>query len=822
MIVTSIYIEVEYTQPDELFTADTTLVTADDTTHTADETLIASGETGLKYERIELFTDEIITINSTITNFNDIAKLFADFTKSFTIPASPHNNEIFKDWYESAMGENDPDSPINLIEGTAFDHRRTYNGYIEIDTIPFKFGKFTMQKSNVKNGNIDSYSINFTGAISQLNDKFKDDKLNTLNGYEAYNVFYTFPTISTRITEPNYDIYDVHFPLIGSDHKYEYLTANPNDITLTTGAIYWADLFPSLKLPVILNLIQSTYGITFTGAFLNSTRIKNSELYCKNAEKMVTGTDPKLINWVSKSPFFAQLSLDDDRLSLNPLFTWYIGGGNPDAVPSKFKFKININTTSTNYNLIVTSGPFSGNYGTNTFFNLSGNQSITFFERNMPFTESYSFKFYISSDTEVGFSYDADLKCEIWKNYNDGTFAYTFFTANSATGIASSDLQIRKYIPDISVSDFITSFVKKYNLIIIPKNENTFEFKQLENWYSEGNLKDITEYITNESIDISRPNLYKRIDFKYQKSENILNNRYYTNLNQYYGDLWYDNPNSAFSESYEIELPFEDVMFERTTGTNFQTATMIDKNQNAYVPAPVILFNNGIEELSVDYYITNDYITFVPKSTYRRYSNEIAIGGTDLTYIHSDNWGVEVSSWYRENVSNGLYFEFYSNYILNLYNQRTRVINCKGVFNTNYISELKMNDRIILSNKRYVINTMNTNLSTGEVQFELLNDFRDISTINTNRYSNIPFLNIDNTEQVVQFDIYILNYDSFDVKVPTDFLSYTTSTDNTNDINLEVTIPVNTTGLERYDFVVLEYFKDGISTIINLPVIQAL
>ncbi len=829
MIVTSIYIEVEYTQPDELFTADTTLVTADDTTHTADETIIASGEAGLKYERIELFTDEIITINSTITNFNDIGKLFADFTKAFSVPASTHNNAIFKDWYESAMGESDPnnDTSINLVEGTAFDHRRKYNGYIEIDTIPFKFGKFTMHKANIKKGKIDSYSINFESGISQLNDKFKDAKLNTLQGYEAFNVFYVYGSVATIIESPFYTLYDVHFPLIGQDHKYEYLTGQPNDVTLTTGAIKWNDLFPSLKLKRVLELIQSNYGLTFTGAIFNSTLFENAELYCKNAEVMKARTEQRKVSFTSTSGIFAfdRLDLDTDELSLwyskefqfNPFVS-------PPVDPIGFLFPqstqcyFSVNTISTDYNVYV----YNNGLLFASYLNQNGNQTFNFLNKQNAYTENYKFTFYVNSDLgPVSFSSTLKLKFVTF-GQEDGFYS-TIYQGNGASQISVGDLQIQSFIPDITIADFISGLVKKHNLMIVPKSETEFEFLPLEVFYQSGNIKDITQFITDETIEITRPNLYKRIDFKYQKSENILNNNYYTRENQYYGDLFYDNPESAYTENYEIELPFENAMFERSNvAEDFFTATMIDKNQNAYVPAPMIIYNNGIQEVPTPFLLDAGGGSTIPKTNYRRYSNEIAIGGTDLAYVHSNNWGVEISPWYRDNVVNGLYFEFYSNFILNLYNQRTRVLKCKGVFNTNFISELEINDRIILANKRYVINNMNINLSTGEVDFELLNDFRLIENNNANRYSNIPLLQVDNTEQVINYTINLLNYDSFDVKVPTDFLSYTTSTDNTSDINLEVTIPVNTTGLERYDFVVLEYFKDGISTFINLPVIQAL
>jgi len=196
--------------------------------------------------RIELFNDEKISVTSSVQNFNDIGKLFTDYSQSFTIPASKHNNSVLRHWYESAVGETDLDLPQNVIG--AFDHRIKYFGFIEIDTIPFRDGKFTMDKANKKNGFIESYTINFVGNLVQLKDKFKEDKLNSLknsNGLSYYNELnfeYSSYEISQKLL--GYGSYDVMFPLIGNTRRFEYQTGNiDNDITLLSGAIEYMNIY---------------------------------------------------------------------------------------------------------------------------------------------------------------------------------------------------------------------------------------------------------------------------------------------------------------------------------------------------------------------------------------------------------------------------------------------------------------------------------------------------------------------------------------------------------------------------------------------------
>ena len=52
-------------------------------------------------ERIDLFKDEQVSFNQSIQNIKDPAKIFTEFTQTFTVPASPNNNKIFKNWYNA-------------------------------------------------------------------------------------------------------------------------------------------------------------------------------------------------------------------------------------------------------------------------------------------------------------------------------------------------------------------------------------------------------------------------------------------------------------------------------------------------------------------------------------------------------------------------------------------------------------------------------------------------------------------------------------------------------------------------------------------------
>ncbi len=119
-------------------------------------------------EQVELFNDEQISVNSSVQNISDISKVFTDFSQSFTVPASTHNNAIFNHFYQSDVEQ-------------TIDSNKRRTAWIEIDLTPFRRGKIQLEKANVKNGQVESYTITFYGDILALKDKFGEDKLFNLN-----------------------------------------------------------------------------------------------------------------------------------------------------------------------------------------------------------------------------------------------------------------------------------------------------------------------------------------------------------------------------------------------------------------------------------------------------------------------------------------------------------------------------------------------------------------------------------------------------------------------------------------------------------------
>lgn len=724
------------------------------------------------YYRVELFQDEKVSVTSSVQNYADIGKLFTDYSQSFTIPASAINNAIFSHWYDNAVDN-------------GYDARIRYNAYIEIDTIPFKKGNVQLEKANKKNGYIESYTLTFYGNLTQLKDRFGDDKLNSLD-YSSLNHSYTGTEVINRI---NSNSYELCYPLIGNTKKYEYKTATNNDVTTTTGAIQYNDLFPAVRVTTILNFIETKYGITFTGNFFGSSQLNKLYMLMKNSELPRAYSEGLKVNFLTTTGVsFPELNLTTDIITTN----WDSGFGglnpNPQRLILKFKVTPTLATINVNYKIEL----FVDGVLYNTFDNLTGVKEVTAY--NQTRTEdpnNHQMYFKVSSLGSLDFTSRLEY---IRRRSGDNVSVGLNLTGQ----VTSSTQNVSAYVPDITIADFFMGLVKMFNLIITPLSSTKFEFQPLELYYQAGQIKDITPYIYADELDIEKPKLFKTIDFKYEKSENVLNDKFRGLFNREYGDLMFTDNTTSETSKYEIKLPFEDVMWERATGYNFHTTTLINKDLQSYTPKPILMYRNDLTDVSAYPIKIFNGTTNVNVNNYIRFTNEINVGGTDLSYLYSLNWGAEISSWYLVTASKGLYNRFYEQYVKNLYNKKTRVIKAKAKLEPQHLTNLKLNDRIVIRDNRYIINSYTTDLTTGEASFELINDYRPLGVNSVGyRYANIEMLNVDNTAQDIDVDLYIGMFAKITIPSISGFVTSAVDGFFYDDTTYPISIAANTTGLER-------------------------
>jgi len=658
-------------------------------------------------KRIELFNDEKISITSSIQNVNDISKVFTDYSQSFTIPASATNNEIFKHWYENSLDN-------------GFDQRQRYSGYIEIDTQVFRTGKWQLESATIKNNRVEDYKITFYGVLKSLTDKFGEDKLKDIAELNDYTINYSGATVQTKITTTSDS--DVLFPLITSNRVWQYGGGGSNDISQNSHHIHYYELSPALKIARVFDAIASKYDINFNGNFLTQSRFTKAYLWLKNKEAFSPLGLKKLIEFTSITNNDGNLTINSNNyvLDINDF-------NNPGSSASFFNggaISLTL-STSTNWQVTIFKDDvqlyLQNGTGTNVYVGVGDING--------------TFKVYLS--TAQSCTYTGSISGSTTEyDYVNNTQTTNTSSATVVGGSITSNLDLPAFMPDMKVSDFFSGVLKMFNLTAFSYDEQTYTLEQLENWYYQGKIKDYSEYCISD-FDFERIKPYKKVNFNYEKSESILNKSYSDANQKEYGDLSY--PFNTDGADYSVKLPFENIIFNKFTGTNLQVGYAIKTDLTPYVPKPIILYQ--YENASCSFYF-NDGTTTNHITNYN-------VMGQDVKYqsqMHTLNFGVEFSSYTLNTVSNTLFKDYYFDYLNNLYSLKSRMVKVSMRLPYSELLALRLNDRIVIRDKRYIINSFTTDLDTFESKFELIQDFRSLN------FSNSDLRQTSNTAKVLKFD----------------------------------------------------------------------
>jgi hypothetical protein len=656
------------------------------------------------YQQIELFNDEQVVVNSSVQNIADISKVFTDFSQSFSVPASTINNAVFQHFYQSDVN-------------ATIDHNIKRKAYIEIDLAPFRRGKISLEKANLKDGQPESYQITFYGDIRTLKDAFGEDKLTDLD-LSSLEFAYSGAEILDRITDLTTD-YDVRYPLIANTRLWTYHHGS-EDVTDTAHAIQYNELFPAVKVVKLLAAIESTYGLTFYGTFLADPKFTNVFLMGKNTNQfefiteavnvdLISKTNLNYTDWSNVSTQNAEDFVDLATNSIN------VQDFNINVYEHLIQIQINsISVAGTLYIDVFQDGNYYQTFQTAipNAFNLT-------IQNTSGLNTNFTFKLRATNDMNVG--------CTIFYQpfaFYNGNVTYSLATIQTNTTGILGNLSISNYMPDMKVSDFFSGILKEFNATCVGVAENEFEILPLDEWYAKGAIVDVTEFTDLESIDIERIKLYKKIAFKYQDSESFVNKNYFKITNQQYGNVEYQYAYDG--DEYVIESPFENLLFTRSEDNMGDYAIFgyfLNDSYNAYTPKPTLLYLYGESDV-----LAHD-IKFYNGSGHDNISS-YALFGQDFTYQntkYSLNFGADNSIIHNETIQNGLFATYYFPYLTNLFNLKNRLVYVKTNLPISLLTGLKLNDRLIIRDKRYIINDMKSNLTTGDVEFSLYLDFRPVS-----------------------------------------------------------------------------------------------
>ena len=706
----------------EVFTA--TIVSVDSETKlTLSNTIYGQGDQQAQYviigkntDRVDMFKDESVSITQSIQNVKDIDKVFTEFTKTFTLPASKTNNKIFKHYYN-----------FDITGG--FDARTKKDATLELNYLPFKKGKIKLEGVDLQNRRPKSYRITFFGNTVTLKDLLGEDKLNSLSSLNTLNETFASSDIKTALQrDPASN--DVVVPIITHTKRLYY---DSGDNTHNTGNLYyqsgnkhglaWNELKYALRVHKIILAIESRYDINFSTDFFSTSNDVYYDLFMwLHRKKGIVSSggqldqSTKLINgWSTASGDVSEI-INSSTLLMT------------DA-NSVNNFTLSLTrATSTPYDISITRNG-SEIYAESEITSTS--KSINLYSYVQDGAQYSVTLTYASALSFTSIEYEITYNLTSTESYDTGSFSAP----------ADFEFVITEQIPEIKVIDFLTGLFKMFNLTTFVEENGTIYVDTLDNFYA--NKKSVsTAYNISEFVDVNSSQVnaslpYREVSFSYEDTDTFLAATHNQLFNQEWAKTDYsqtdDDGNVVDGGLYSVVAPFGHPKYERLVDldtesqTDIQWGYSVDDNQESYIGKPLLfypVYTNPSEVISfID--IVNDDGTYGTHSSIsgsvNMPSNSVSFSsGTSTANI---NFKLEKNEYTGDSSFTGTLFEnYYSNYITDVFNTKNRITKVKAYLPLRILLNFTLADRFDINGKRYKINSIETNLATGESNIELLNE----------------------------------------------------------------------------------------------------
>lgn len=699
---------------------------------------------------LDMFGDEGISIKSLVKDMSDPKKLFTDFSRSFTVPASKKNNRIFKHYYN-----------IEITNG--LDSRELVPARILMNNTTYKVGNIRVDGVRMSNGVALSYKITFIGKLSELSRKIGQDRLSSLD-LDKYNI----SSLDMKSEIANLSERPIMFPLSSRDERLIYNSTtksigvdNVRNIAYIDSTpaddygVVTKDVVGAMDVGTLLDEIQLKYGFNFTGAITNDY-IRDLRLWLHKTNKerlgdlLVDSVDD--ITWRSTST--TSFTRNNYSLKFNE------PSGTPNT-PSHLRY------------ILYVKGIWTGDATIKMFRNGSqvassdvSDQFTSFMMPNGSNGDVYTFS--VESSTPL----TADVEIEVLESeyrLAGGAYAYEgYYTkaifpldATSTVGIVDTFV-VNEHMPKMKVIDFLSSLFKMFNIVAEIDNSLNISTKHYDHFMSEGELKDITDYVDIEAYDINRPNMYSSLQMDFADPKVALELGYLAVNGKQYGELAYElignNGVRLSGSEYNLKLDNQRIPVEPLSDlSDFSSTTLLytlfsdlkGAEQQVKPSFTYIVKRFGGDSIAFadDTTVTSSTAYTTPSNIYNTntLNNVPSKTGSLLGLYFGEELNEYNTSDSKEGI--GLWNSFYRGLTAMMFNEDKRRVTFKSHLPQGVILNLSLADTFRINNKFYNINSIDTNYLTGVSKLDLtlvgrseLIQFHTSWTITNNSNVNVLYI----------------------------------------------------------------------------------
>jgi hypothetical protein len=319
-------------------------------------------------------------------------------------------------------------------------------------------------------------------------------------------------------------------------------------------------------------------------------------------------------------------------------------------------------------------------------------------------------------------------------NYSTMQFSSTSGVYTSPDLTSANEIIIADHMPKMKIMDFLSNLFKMFNLVAYKQGEQ-IRVIPLNDFYSEGVNYDITKYVDTESSDIKKVLQYRNIKLDFKSRKSFLVQKQQELLGNIFAEESYGNDNWDGGD-YKVELDFEKMLYERLSNANTGALSticqgaMLDKDFNPTIGKPLLLYIKN-EATTNDFEFEDTSTSTTTTITNYNRPSQIYVGSSGIVFNGSSslNFGVEADEFFLEPKGTNLFAKYYADYIIGVFDRQGRILTVDAYLPLHIILNYNLNDRFIIANKVYRINSIKTNLLTNKSKLELYTSTEPITQL---------------------------------------------------------------------------------------------
>ena len=678
---------------------------------------------GLNYSKLDLIKDESIPMRYTFVDTKDISKVFSPYSLNFTFDATPNNLNSL-----GYFGNTD------VIKSTDL---RKVRAKVYVNSILNQTGLLKLEKIVYKMGKPAVITASFATNLTNLKDKIGDD---TIDGLGSLVVTWNPASVTSLlqgIVSTNIEGTPIKYfiPLASTNRVFQYnadgsgldnVFFNPANLPTSNKVLKANELRPAISFSTIVELIKLKYGLQIVAPLENRTEYKDAYIWCMG-KTFGSKTQSKFIitqNATTSNAGFIidfKSATDSVKVKLN-------GAIFNDKISQSITFQgvnyLTAPTTECTMSIFRVGEDFP--IKTEVFSLSQQTEAIQIFIERVFFDPNAEIEYFINLQFTNAISWSNAVLTTSMFRLVIGALTLTSSNNNFAL-MGGSKIDLIKSLPEVKVIDFLTSFLKSFNIAILdvnPDDDSLFFFTPqdiLEN------KKEVTYVADISDVEKSTQDDFNYYIFKHADSNFKSNIDYKIGAGQDYGQASFPEIKPPNAKEFKIETNFTIIPPVTIPGTNVTTVygfeggqpEILDTGEARYTPnfgELVLFYSHGNKPLNALFGVQSSLQSGLLQT--QSISSYIQI----LPYTAENKsfaWSVLVNNnvAYRDNLFSRYYIDIIKRYI----DQNVMKQDFTLYLNANEVRDFRLENDIIISENKFTIVDGTIDITTGKTKLTLLN-----------------------------------------------------------------------------------------------------